>query len=81
MRKIDPDILAPIALTIFFAILAIVIIAADYAGTYEYETVDGEKGTAAHCGCPYRGVPYCRLDDGTEVYGIKEYRRTPKEKE
>lgn len=47
---------------------------------YEYETTDGEAGIAEYCVTPYRGVPYCRLDDGTEVYGIKQYKKVSREK-
>lgn len=28
-----------------------------------------------NCGLPRGEVPYCRLDDGTEVYGIKKYKK------
>lgn len=80
MRLYLDDIL-PTALAVFFIIAAIAIVAADYSGRYEYETTDGEKGIAAHCGAPYRGVPYCRLDDGTEVYGIKQYKKIEEGKE
>lgn len=80
MRLYLDDIL-PIALTIIFILFAIAITSDDYSGRYEYETLDGEKGIAAHCASPYRNVPYCRLDDGTMVYGIKEYKKTPKEEE
>lgn len=48
---------------------------------YEYETTDGEAGIAEYCTTPYRGVPYCRLDDGTEVYGIKQYKKVSREEE
>lgn len=48
---------------------------------YEYETIDGDSGIAVSCGTPYRGVPYCVLDDGTRVYGLKQYKKVSKEEE
>lgn len=51
---------------------------------FEYETVNGETGIAKYCKTPFRGVPYCRLDDGTRIYSIKKYkykRTFKKEKE
>lgn len=40
---------------------------------YEYETIDGDVGIARYCDT-YRGIPYCVLDDKTQVYGIKQYK-------
>lgn len=48
---------------------------------YEYETTDGDSGIAVSCGVPLRGLPYCVLDDGTRVYGLKQYKKVSREKE
>lgn len=48
---------------------------------YEYETSDGDSGAAVSCGVPYRGVPYCILEDGTRVYGLKQYKKVLKSKD
>lgn len=44
---------------------------------YEYETFDGEKGMALYC-YPInrnRQNPYCVLEDRTEVFDIKEFKK------
>lgn len=80
--KMDFYDIFPIALTVLFIIIVIILrVETYYTGGYEYETIDGEKGTAVLCETPYRGVPYCELDDGTAVYGIKKYKRATEEEE
>lgn len=84
MRKIDLFdffIILTMAVAIFFLIVAIALTINDYMSSYEYETIDGEKGTATYCTNPYRGTPYCILDDGTKLYGIKHYKKVQKEEE
>lgn len=44
---------------------------------YEFETIDGQTGTAERCWTPSRGVPRCILDDGTMVFGLKSYKEVP----
>ena len=44
---------------------------------YEYETFDGEKGMALYC-YPInrnRQNPYCVLEDRTQVFNIKEFKK------
>jgi hypothetical protein len=44
---------------------------------YEYETFDGEKGMALYC-YPInrnRQNPYCVLEDRTQVFDIKEFKK------
>ncbi len=44
---------------------------------YEYETFDGEKGMALYC-YPInrnRENPYCVLEDRTQVFDIKEFKK------
>lgn len=44
---------------------------------YEYETFDGKKGMALYC-YPInrnRQNPYCVLEDRTEVFDIKEFKK------
>lgn len=44
---------------------------------YEYETFNGEKGMALYC-YPInrnRQNPYCVLEDRTEVFDIKEFKK------
>lgn len=84
MRKIDLFdffIILTMAVAIFLLIVAIAPTINDYMSSYEYETIDGEKGTATYCINPYRGIPYCILDDGTKLYGIKQYKKVQKEEE
>lgn len=84
MRKIDLFdlfIILTMAVAIFFLIVAIALTINDYMSSYEYETIDGEKGTATYCINPYREIPYCVLDDGTKLYGIKQYKKVQKEEE
>lgn len=84
MRKIDLFdffIILTMAVAIFLLIVAIALTINDYMSSYEYETIDGEKGTATYCINPYRGIPYCILDDGTKLYGIKQYKKVQKEEE
>lgn len=85
MRKIDLFdlfITLTIVVAIFLLIIAIVLTINDYTVSYyEYETIDGEKGTATYCIGPYREIPYCVLDDGTKLYGIKQYKKVQKEEE
>ena len=71
-----------IAVAIFLFIVAIALTINDcMIRSYEYETIDGEKGTATYCINPYREIPYCILDDGTKLYGIKQYKKVQKEEE
>ena len=84
MRKIDLFdffIILAMAAATFFLIVAIALIINDCMSGYEYETIDGEKGTATYCTNPYRGIPYCILDDGTKLYGIKQYKKVQREEE
>lgn len=87
MRKIDLFdvfdffIILTIAVAIFFLIVGTALTINDYMSSYEYETIDGEKGTATYCINPYREIPYCILDDGTKLYGIKQYKKVQKGKE
>lgn len=85
MSKIDSFdlfIILIIAVAVFLFIVAIVLTINDYmVRSYEYETIDGEKGTATYCTDPYREIPYCILDDGTKLYGIKQYKKVLKEEE
>ena len=84
MRKID---LFDLFITLTIVVAIILLIAGitptinDYMASYEYETIDGEKGTATYCTDPYREIPYCVLDDGTKLYGIKQYKKVQKEEE
>ena len=85
MRKInlfDLFISLIIAIAIFLLIIAIMLTINDYTvRSYEYETIDGEKGIATYCIDPYREIPYCILNDGTKLYGIKQYKKVQKKKE
>lgn len=70
-----------IAVAIFLLIIAIALTINDYTVSYyEYEMIDGEKGTATYCIDPYREIPYCMLDDGTKLYGIKQYKKVQRSK-
>lgn len=83
MRKInllDLFISLIIVVAIFLFIVAIALTINNYmVRSYEYETIDGEKGTATYCIDPFREIPYCVLDDGTKLYGIKQYKKIQKE--
>ena len=84
MRKIylfDFFIILTMIITMIFLLVAIALSVNDFMTGYEYETIDGEKGTATYCINPYRGIPYCILDDGTKLYGIKQYKKVQKEEE
>ena len=84
MRKIDLFdlfITLTIVVAIILLIAGITLTINDYMVSYEYETIDGEKGTATYCTDPYREIPYCVLDDGTKLYGIKQYKKVQKEEE
>lgn len=50
---------------------------------YEYETLDGEKGMALYC-YPInkkRENPYCVLEDRTQVFDIKKFKKIDEGKE
>lgn len=82
MRKIDLFdlfITLTIVVAIILLIAGITLTINDSMASYEYETIDGEKGTATYCTDPYREIPYCILDDGTKLYGIKQYKKVQKE--
>lgn len=85
MRKIDLfDIFAVLTtmIAIILFIIAIALSINDYhMSSYEYETIDGENGTAEYCKDPFREIPYCILDDGTKLYGIKQYKKVQKKEE
>ena len=84
MRKIDLFdlfITLTIVVAIILLIAGITLTINDSMTSYEYETIDGEKGTATYCTDPYRDIPYCILDDGTKLYGIKQYKKVQKEEE
>jgi hypothetical protein len=80
MDKMDFYDIFPLVIVAFLIIVVIVLSASSYTGSYEYETIDGEKGIAVYCEA-FRGVPYCALDDGTAVYGIKKYKKVAEEEE
>lgn len=44
---------------------------------YEYETFDGKKGMALYCYPTNRNRqnPYCVLEDRTEVFDVKEFKK------
>ena len=82
MRKINSfDLFIGLTMiaAIILLIVAIALIINDFMSSYEYETIDGEKGSATYCINPYRGIPYCILDDGTKLYGIKQYKKVQKD--
>lgn len=84
MRKINLfDLFIPLTMVvaIILLIVAIALTINDYMVSYEYETIDREKGTATYCTDPYREIPYCILDDGTKLYGIKQYKKVQKGEE
>lgn len=84
MRKIDLFdffIILTMLVAMTLLIVAIALTINDSMSSYEYETIDGEKGTATYCTNPYREIPYCILDDGTKLYGIKQYKKVQKEEE
>ena len=50
---------------------------------YEYETFDGERGVALYC-YPInrsRQNPYCVLEDRTQVFNIKKFKKINEGKE
>ena len=51
--------------------------------TYEYETFEGERGVALYC-YPInrsRQNPYCVLEDRTQVFNIKKFKKINEGKE
>ena len=78
---ISKDAILLFILTVVFIGTMVVFSCIDQtAYQYEYETIDGDVGIARYCDT-YRGVPHCVLDDKTQVYGIKQYKRILEEEE